>query len=329
MDLWNLLSPRRTTPAGQTYPSNNNETLPSLPSSTFAEEDCVIGVRMITNSDESVVMTDVKKPPNFKPYEDVLLARAYASVSTDPINGTDQKFDVFWSNVSLKYNILMVKLPQAQQVPRNADSLRLRWQRTLNKDIQLFNSCYSRLLKTNPSGWNEEKFMEEAKKMYSQQSGGKEFKYDECYTILQSLPKFDPMRSTPEKSTCTSPTNCDGKVMGEDMERPIGTKRAKNMKNHKNDEASEASSLSSFQSSMVSVNKRLVDVMETRMRNDNKKQRHDTWLKQAQFYQAMGNNAVALEYMRKIDMDQANDSTAVALDNLSQIDQSFELEEDV
>lgn len=312
------MDPSPTTPAGQTDPSNNNETLPS---STFAEqeEDCVV----------IGVSKDVKKPPNFKPYEDVLLARAYASVSTDPINGTDQKFDVFWSNVLIKYNILMVKLPQAQQVPRNADSLRLRWQRTLNKDIQLFNSCYSRLLKTNPSGWNEDKFMEEAKKMYSQQSGGKEFKYDECYKILQSLPKFDPMRSTPERSICTSPTNCDGKVMGEDMERPIGTKRAKKMKNHKNDEASEtSSSLSTFESSIVSVNKRLVDVMETRMRNDNKKQRHDTWLKQAQFYQAMGNVTLALEYMRKIDTDQANDSTAVVLDNLSQIDQSFEFEED-
>jgi len=313
-----------TTPVRPTV--NTNETPP--PTSTCAEE---IGESTCnTNSDDSVLVA--KKAPNFKVQEDVLLARAYANVTTDPVHGTDQKSDMFWSNVLLKYNILMNKQPKALQVPRTSDSLRLRWQRTLNKDVQLFNACYSRLLNKNPSGWNEEKIMEEAKKMYTQQSGGKEFKYEECYQILQTLPKFDPMRSTPERSICTSPTNCDGKVMGEDMERPAGTKKAKKMMKHEYEEASVASSLSSFQSSMVDVNNRFVDVME-------RKQRHDVWLKQAQFYQALGNIELAMEYMRKIEMDQtpgiqkevhsSNDNNENDIvDNLSQIDQFAEINED-
>jgi hypothetical protein len=89
------------------------------------------------------------------------------NVTTDTVHGTDQKSDMFWSNVLLKYNVLMNKQPKALQVPRTSDSLRLRWQHTLNKDVQLFNACYSHLLNKNPSGWNEEKIMEEAKKMYT------------------------------------------------------------------------------------------------------------------------------------------------------------------
>lgn len=253
-----------------------------------------------TTIDESVVFLEVKKAPNFKPHEDVLLAKAYANVSTDPVNGTDQKSDAFWSSVLTKFNYLMQKLPKSQHIHRSPESLRIRWQRTLNKEVQLFNGCYSRLLNKNPSGWNEEKLTEEATKLYLEQSGHKEFKFEECYKILQVLPKFDPMRSSPEKSICAiSPTNCDGKVMGEGMERPIGAKKAKKMMMIKQEyeEVSVVDSLNSFQNSMVEVNNRLVDVLE-------RKQRHDIWMKQAQFYQAIGDTALAMQYMKKIEMDE-------------------------
>jgi len=111
------------------------------------------------------------------------------------------------------------------------------------------------------------------------------------------------------------------------MERPVGTKKAKKMMKHEYKEASVASSLSSFQSSMVDVN--------------NRKQRHGgVWLKQAQFYQALGNIELAMECMRKIEMDQtppgiqkgvhsSNDNNENDIvDNLSQIDQFYEIDED-
>ena len=152
----------------------------------------------------------------------------------------------------------------------------------------------------NPSGWNEDKIHEEAVKLYKEKSGHRTFKFDECYKIIQVLPKFDPMRSPPDRSA-TPTTNCDGKVMGEDMERPIGTKKAKIMKKLEYEDSSAADYFATFQNSMVEVNNRLVDVLE-------RKQRHDVWIKQAQFYQAMGNMPMALEYMKKIEMDENSSS---------------------
>ena len=292
-----------STSSSQSHLNNSFESLP------LGEEE----------PDESVVVVKEtsKKAPNFKPYEDVLLAKAYANVSTDPVNGTDQKSEVFWSNILAKYNYLMRQLPKSQHISRTSDSLRVRWQRTLNKEVQLFNGCYSRLMNKNPSGWNEDKIHEEAVKLYTQKSGHSTFKFDECYKILQVLPKFDPMRSTPDRSICATPTtNCDGKIMGEDMERPIGTKKAKIMKKLEYEDSSVADSFGTFQNSMVEVNNRLVDVLE-------RKQRHDVWIKQAQFYQAMGNMTLALEYMKKIEMDETGTpkNNEVHIERLSNIDQ--------
>ena len=63
------------------------------------------------------------------------------------------------------------------------------------------------------------------------------------------------------------------------------------------EEASLADSFASFQNSVVDVNNRLVDVLEGSKAND-------VWIKQAQFCQAMGNTALAMQYMRKFEMDE-------------------------
>mmetsp|Transcript_15219 Transcript_15219/g.28636 ORF Transcript_15219/g.28636 Transcript_15219/m.28636 type:complete len:239 (-) Transcript_15219:50-766(-) len=192
----------------------------------------------------------------------------------------------------------MKKLPKVHHQSRTSHSLKVRWQRTIYKEVQLFNGCYSRIVNKNPSGWNEEKIMEEATKLYIEQTGHREFKYAECYEILQELPKFDPMKSSVDNISGPR-TNCDGKLMGEGMERPIGSKKAKEMIEREYEESSLVDSFATFQSSMVDVNKRFVDVME-------RKQRHDTWIKQTQCYQAMGKTDIAMEFMKKIEMDELN-----------------------
>jgi hypothetical protein len=84
------------------------------------------------------------------------------------------------------------------------------------------------------------------------------------------------MKSSVETTSGPTTRIGDGKLMGEGMERPIGTKKAKEMIKREYEESSVADSFTTFQNSMVDVNKRFVDVME-------RKQRHDTWIKQAQF----------------------------------------------
>ena len=109
-----------STSTGHSHLPNPYETLP------LGEEEpdsaAEGGNNSTTSGDESVVAVKEtpKKAPNFKPYEDVLLAKAYANVSTDPVNGTDQKSEVFWSNILSKYNYLMRQLPKSQHISGTA-----------------------------------------------------------------------------------------------------------------------------------------------------------------------------------------------------------------
>ena len=136
-----------------------------------------------------------KRQANYSEDEDHLIACAYVNVSVDPIKGVGQKADTFWTRVLEKYVILSEKYlaDNGVEIPvRNKDSIEQRWKKKISKSVQLWNKFYRQLKSVKRSGWNEDKYIEEAGNLFKEEVG-EPFKYAKCVPILHKLPKFDPM----------------------------------------------------------------------------------------------------------------------------------------
>jgi hypothetical protein len=108
-------------------------------------------------------------------------------------------------------------------VERNADSVMNRFQRTIQRRVNNFNRYYTIERNNVRSGWNNEKYIEEAGKRYVEECG-QTFKQLHCVSTLQQMPKFDPMVAsvdTDEEVDHSGNHNKFGMAMGLDKERPI------------------------------------------------------------------------------------------------------------
>jgi len=164
---------------------------------------------------------------HFSEVEDWLLTKAYLSVSEDPVKGTDQKGDEFWLNVFQKFKILYDECDEIEVKVLNwsSSSLQNRWQRQIQRDINSFNAIYRSLKKQNPSGWNDDKFMEEATKEWVEKYGGpkKGFRFTRCLPEVWKCPRFDPVNDNNNDEGF----NDVGNVMGASLPRPTGSKKTK------------------------------------------------------------------------------------------------------
>jgi len=202
------------------------------------------------------------KPPNYSEDEDFLISCAYTNVSVDPIKGVGQKADTFWTRVHEKFLILSQKhfSDNALDMPmRTKESIEQRWKKRISKCVQLWNKFYRQLKSVNRSGWNEDKYIEEAGNLYLSEVG-EPFKYAKCVPVLHKLPKFDPMVRNGGVTSVTSAdsapcealdTDADGDqcsvavrtpgsqnkknvnnsvpAQGSELPRPIGMKKAKKL----------------------------------------------------------------------------------------------------
>jgi hypothetical protein len=195
--------------------------------------------------------------PNYSEDEDYLIAVAFINVTVDPIRGVGQKGENFWTQVHDKFCMLqqkeLVESGQHIQV-RNKDSIEQRWKKGIAKSVQLWNKHYKQLKGINKSGWNEDKYVEEASNLYKGETG-EPFRFQKCVTaVLHKLPKFDPMvvvglSSLPrimhvdDSSADDDEDNGDIAIVrkkatvnndvppqGSNMQRPMGMKKAKLMK---------------------------------------------------------------------------------------------------
>ena len=134
-----------------------------------------------------------KRPPNFVEEEDIILCKAVVNVSQDAAVGTNQTQDECWQRITAVFNELKGKDTDPEDLPERAPSaLKNRFDRHIRPGMNGFNGFYKALKDQNPSGWNEDKFMEESLQNYLQKEG-KPFPWSKCCPILWACPKYDPI----------------------------------------------------------------------------------------------------------------------------------------
>ena len=223
------------------------------------------------------------RPPNFTKREDVLLTRAFVSVSTDATVGNDQKGTVFWARVKEAFQSLVVAedvYVAGLEAERDQKSLMDRFKRQIQTNVFLFNSSYRIVKKLNPSGTTEDDIFQQAMALF-QEENNKQFLFAECVPILhEALPKFNPMMDDAsqneadgyeeadeleaEDSKKPAATNTTNAPMGSNMVRPIGSKRMKKLLKEQEAAASAAASsagnIASMVASLNAGNNKLEDI---------------------------------------------------------------------
>ena len=170
-----------------------------------------------------------KKGSHFTDYEDVKLCQAFVAESTSPTKGANRKGNEFWESVtSTTYDLMAAEGNRVSTFDRHEPkSLKIRFNKTLSKQVNLFIGCYQEALQKKKtgeeSGWNPKMFDEYALKLWLKQYKTP-FPHLECARVLFKNPKYDPNVSTPKKGE--KGTTATGDPMGAGMERPIGKKSA-------------------------------------------------------------------------------------------------------
>ena len=185
------------------------------------------------------------RDPYFKEEEDYYLCIAYANASEDPITGANQKGTSFWRDICTKFNDLaMEKLPEEHYVARTSDTLKNRFKRVISPTIMQYNKCWKEARTPPKSGWDATRYNDKAKKLYLAYFK-KRFAHEKCLPVLHKMPKFnpdtmgqdselEPPYASEAGSARASPVNNVGSVMGQNLDRPVGNKRAKYAKYKRN-----------------------------------------------------------------------------------------------
>jgi hypothetical protein len=97
------------------------------------------------------------KAANFVAVEDVALCKAYVNVTLNPIDGVEQKASSFWDHIHRKYCLLLKQdNPSEALTDRDAESLKNRFQRKIQKKMNVYNRYYKLVKECPPSGTTEE-----------------------------------------------------------------------------------------------------------------------------------------------------------------------------
>jgi hypothetical protein len=164
---------------------------------------------------------------NYTETEDLLLTKAYVSVSNDPINGSQQRANIFWAKVHQKYKVLLSQQgSKTGVVSRPVESLKQRYLKVIAKAVGKFNKFYRNLKTQNKSGWTKDDYIEEAARLYEEEEG-KPFRFSLCVEVLHQVPKFDPMVDQEESGVAIKRVNNARLPQGAAINRPIGSKKAK------------------------------------------------------------------------------------------------------
>ena len=243
-----------------------------------------------------------KAASKFTDEEDICICKACVSCSTDPISGAEQKGEKFWKSVHEKTCLLYNQEAEvAIQNKRPWDSIRNRFQKTLAPSVQKFNAYYKQAVEQNESGWTKEMYIEAAKNVWLQIEG-KPYKHGVCTRILHQMPKYNPMIEEEEEDGKPA-ANPVGRVMGDTMERPTGTKKAKKQKIL---DKLDAGSVASSQAldAMARTSSELAKTMARR-------QQHDGLAKRAELCIKLGKEEKAMEMIQKMEEDDSKPLAAV------------------
>ena len=257
-----------------------------------------------------------ERAPNWSNQEDMYLARSFVSCTEDPIKGADQKASSFWIAVHNKFVDLYCKAEDIEvkdeqiATTRNWESMKNRFQRHIQKDLNVFNKYYKGQKEVQKSGWKEQDYIDAAIASYAAEEG-KPFRFPLCVEVLQQLPKFNPMiESTGEEEDNEDDTvyNKIGRVMGDGLDRPMGAKAAKAAKKEKREKQKrDATSILSMESTMVeaqreiaSGTKELAAAIKGKERLLKAKERHQTLIEMVKLHHALGNTLAARKCMQQL-----------------------------
>ena len=115
------------------------------------------------------------------PEADLHLAHAWVAASDDPIVGNYQDGKTFWQSVQAAYSKL-----SATNEERSKQGLQGRWA-DINKKVTKFNGTYLQLKKVQRSGYNEEKYVEDALALFLEEEGER-FTFLSCWQYLKDKP---------------------------------------------------------------------------------------------------------------------------------------------
>ncbi len=134
----------------------------------------------------ATIIQKMGKGKAYTPVEDLHFCNAWIVTSEDPITGTSQKTDTFWKSVITTFECLQdVEAEEPQSLSHC--NVTGHWAAT-NRDWTKFNGIFVQLKAIPRSGWNHEKFEEEALKLYKEEVK-EDFKFLFCWVYLKEKPK--------------------------------------------------------------------------------------------------------------------------------------------
>ena len=114
---------------------------------------------------------------------DFQLAQAWVQASQDPIIGTNQDGKSFWQTIKSNF----MKLSKTNE-ERSISSLQSQWS-DINKKATKFNGTYLQIKRVPRSGFNEDKYIEEALKLYKEEMS-EDFPFLSIWHYLKDKPKW-------------------------------------------------------------------------------------------------------------------------------------------
>ena len=184
---------------------------------------------------------------NWTAKEDEALAKAWIKASTDPVHGNYQKTKNFWGTIQENYAAFTANLTKVDGKTkldeRSISSMQTRWNQ-INKATLKFNGIFTQVVKVVKSGWNQEMYEEEAKRLYLDEVK-EPFNFYNIWLFVKGQPKWQSGSGSYKKlvylEDSTSETliekKSDEKRMAtyssrenkenQNADRPIGNKAAK------------------------------------------------------------------------------------------------------
>jgi hypothetical protein len=173
---------------------------------------------------------------------DMNLAQAWSQASHDPIVGNMQDGKSFWQTIKTNF----MKLSKTNE-ERSLSSLQSRWS-DINKRTSKFNGTVLQIKRVPRSGWNEDKYIEEALQLYKDEMS-EDFTHMAVWNYLKDKPKWlvqamkkkeVAKKEVIKKETAAAESSSSTTVVdivdvadddGVGSLRPIGQKKAKEQRN--------------------------------------------------------------------------------------------------
>ena len=179
------------------------------------------------NATKAATAKTTTQKSRFTAVEDLLLCRAYLSVSEDATKGANMRSETFWDAVLEKFRFLCQQAKLENWDRWRRKSVETRWRTHIIRDMNKFNAYYRSVKSEKKSGWNDDDYLKKAIENFEAVEG--KFRFQHCLDTLWKSPKFDPMIQpidVDEEEGGAGHNEISG-AMGSKLSRPVGVKAAK------------------------------------------------------------------------------------------------------